>query len=44
MPKNNKFVDKTPNQTAEFRTKNWVEINDDARRTDNTNGQIKFKT
>ena len=47
MPKNNKFVDKTPNQTAEFRTKNWVEINDDARRTIkliNTNGQIKFKT
>ena len=27
-----------------FRTKNWVEVNDDARGTYNTNNQIKFKT
>ena len=33
-----------PNQSTKFRTKNWVEINDDACGTDNTNSQIKFKT
>ena len=26
------------------KTKNWLEINDDARQTYNTNSQIKFKT
>ena len=35
--------DNTPNQPTKFRTKNWVEINDDARGTYNTNSQIKFK-
>ena len=34
----------TPNQTNKFRTKNWVEINDDARGTYNKDSQIKFKT
>ena len=34
----------TPSQPTKFRTKDWVEINDDARRTYNTNYQIKFKT
>ena len=24
-----KLLDNTPNQTSKFRTKNWVEINDD---------------
>ena len=33
-----------PNQPSKFRTENWVEINDDARGTYNTNSQIKFKT
>ena len=33
----------TPNQPTKFRTKNWVEINDDGRRTYNANSQIKFK-
>ena len=33
-----------PNQPTKFRTKNSVEINDDARLTYNTNSQIKFKT
>ena len=42
--KKKNLSDKAPNQTAEFRTKNQVEINDVARRTDNTNSQIKFKT
>ena len=34
----------TPNQPMKFRTKNWVEINDDGCGTYNTNTQIKFKT
>ena len=25
------LLDNTPNQPSKFRTKNWVEINDDAR-------------
>ena len=28
-----KLLDKTPNQPTKFRTKNWIEINDDARGT-----------
>ena len=36
-------LDNTPHQTIKFRTKNWVEINDDARGTCNTNSQIKVK-
>ena len=32
------------NQPSKFRTKNWVEINDDSRGTYNTYSQIKFKT
>ena len=38
------LLDNTPNEPSKFRTKNWVEINDDSRGTDNTNSQIKFKT
>ena len=34
----------TPNQPTKFRTKNWVEMNDDERGTNDTNSQIKFKT
>ena len=34
----------TPNQPTKFRTKNWIEINDDTRRTYDTNSQTKFKT
>ena len=37
------MLDNIPNQPTKFRTKNWVEINDDSRRTYNTNSQIKFK-
>ena len=36
------LLDNTPNQPTKFRSKNWVEINDDARGTHNTNSQIKF--
>ena len=34
----------TSNQRSKFRTKNWVEINDESRGTYNVNSQIKFKT
>ena len=33
----------TPNQPTKFRSKNWIEINDGARGTYNTNSQIKLK-
>ena len=32
------------NQPSKFRTRNWVEINDESRGADNVNSQIKFKT
>ena len=38
------LLDNTPNQPSQFRTKNWVEINDESRGTYNVNSQIKFKT
>ena len=38
------FSDNTPNHPNRFRTKNWVEINNDSRRTYNTNSQTKSKT
>ena len=34
----------TPNQPNKLITRNWVEINDEARGTYNANSQIKFKT
>ena len=34
----------TLNQPSKFRTKNWVEINDESRGAYNVNSQIKFKT
>ena len=38
------LLDNKLNQPSKFRTKNWVEINDDSRGTYNTNSQIEFKT
>ena len=38
------FIDDTSNQPSKFRTRNWVEINDESRGTYNVNSQIKFKT
>ena len=38
------LLENTPNQPTKFRTKKWVEINDETRGTYNTNSQIKFKT
>ena len=37
-------MDDASNQPSKFRTKNWVEINDELRGTYNVNSQIKFKT
>ena len=34
----------TPDEASKFKTKNWVEINDDTWGTYTTNNQIKFKT
>ena len=36
-------LDNTPDQTSKFGTNYWVEINDDARVTYNTNSQVEFK-
>ena len=38
------LIDDASNQPSKFRTKNWVEINDDSRGTYNVNSQIKSKT
>ena len=38
------LVGNTQDQPSKFKTKNWVEINDDSRGTYNINSQIKFKT
>ena len=38
------MLDNAPNQPSKFRTKNWVEINDESRGTYKTGAQIKFKT
>ena len=37
------LLDNTQNQLSKFRTKNWSEINDQSRRGDNTNSDIRFK-
>ena len=37
------MIDGTSNQPSKFRTKRWVEINDESRGTYNVNSQIKFK-
>ena len=38
------LIEDASNQPSKFRTKNWVEINDESRGTYNVNSQIKFKT
>ena len=38
------LLDKTNNQPSKFKTKNWIEVNDDAHGTYNTNSQTKLKT
>ena len=36
------LIDDTSNQPSKFRTKNWVEINDESRGRYDANSQIKF--
>ena len=38
------LLDSAPNQLFKFRTKNWVEINNDSHETYNSVSQIRFKT
>ena len=38
------LLDNTSNHLSKFRTKNWVEINDDVRGVYSPNKQIRFKT
>ena len=38
------LIDDASNQPSKFKTKNWVQINDESRGTYNVNNQIKFKT
>ena len=38
------LIDDASNQLSKFKTKKWVEINDESRGTYNVNNQIKFKT
>ena len=43
MSKNNKLLDNPPNQLSKFRTKSWIEINDQSRAMYNVNSNIRFK-
>ena len=38
------LIDDASNQPSKFRTKDWVQINDESRGTDNVNSQIEIKT
>ena len=38
------LLDNTSNQLSKFRTKNWIETNDQSRGVYNTNSDIRFKT
>ena len=38
------LLDNMPNQLSMFRTKNWIEINDQSRGVYNTNTDIRFKS
>ena len=38
------LLDNTPDQPSKFRTKNWVETNDESKQPYNTDNDIKFKT
>ena len=37
------LLNNTSSQVSKFRTKNWIEINDQSRRVYNTNSDIRFK-
>ena len=38
------LLDNTPNQQFKFKTKIWVEVNDESQGTYNKDNQIRFKT
>ena len=38
------LLDNTSNEPSKFRTKNWIEINDESRGPYNVNNQIKLIT
>ena len=38
------WIDDASNQPSKFRTKYWVEMNDESRGTYNVNSQINFET
>ena len=38
------LLDNMSNQLSKFRTKNWIETNDESRGVYNTNSYIRFKT
>ena len=38
------LLENRPNQPSKFRTKSWVEVNDESHVTYNVNNQVKFKT
>ena len=38
------LFDDSPNKTSKFKTKSWVEINDESRGTFNVGSQIKLKS
>ena len=38
------FLDNASNQPSKFKTKNWVEINDESRERYSVHSQIRFKT
>ena len=38
------LIDDASNQPSKFKTKNWVEINDESREIYSVNSQIEFKT
>ena len=38
------LIDDASNQPSKFKTKNWVEVNDESREAYNVHSQMKFKT
>ena len=36
------LLDNTPNKPSEFRTKNWVEVNDNSHGTHSSNSQTRY--
>ena len=43
IPKNSKFLDNALNKPSKFKTRNWVEVNDEARGEYSSDKLIRFK-